>query len=161
MLLESESISCFNSKSITLIFLSLKLPLSLFAYLYTLVSGSGLKAQGLHLSKCILLIFAALLATFLLLVLFFFSFCYKFSILCLSMPIDLEKLPYPCRGERGFDFAIRTPCTPSRWDEFDAEMTMAWEVYYPKSHMNNHFWFRMYPSIECAKPYKLDITIIQ
>lgn len=30
-------------------------------------------------------------------------------------------------GERGFDFAIRTPCTPSRWEEFDAEMTMAWE----------------------------------
>ncbi|KAK6923111.1 Tetratricopeptide repeat [Dillenia turbinata] len=31
-------------------------------------------------------------------------------------------------GDRGFDFAIRTPCTPSRWDEFDAEMTMAWEA---------------------------------
>ncbi|EXB28734.1 Tetratricopeptide repeat protein 13 [Morus notabilis] len=31
-------------------------------------------------------------------------------------------------GERGFDFAIRTPCTPSRWDQFDAEMTMAWEA---------------------------------
>ncbi|KAA3473828.1 suppressor of RPS4-RLD 1 [Gossypium australe] len=28
----------------------------------------------------------------------------------------------------GYDFAIRTPCTPSRWEEFDAEMTMAWEV---------------------------------
>ncbi|XVF59323.1 hypothetical protein PTKIN_Ptkin07bG0266600 [Pterospermum kingtungense] len=31
-------------------------------------------------------------------------------------------------GERGYDFAIRTPCTPSRWEEFDAEMAMAWEV---------------------------------
>ncbi|XP_038883616.1 suppressor of RPS4-RLD 1 [Benincasa hispida] len=30
-------------------------------------------------------------------------------------------------GEHGFDFAIRTPCTPSRWEEFDVEMTMAWE----------------------------------
>ncbi|XP_060970422.1 suppressor of RPS4-RLD 1 isoform X2 [Cannabis sativa] len=30
--------------------------------------------------------------------------------------------------ERGFDFAIRTPCTPYRWDEFEAEMAMAWEV---------------------------------
>ncbi|POO00767.1 N-terminal acetyltransferase A, auxiliary subunit [Trema orientale] len=30
--------------------------------------------------------------------------------------------------ERGFDFAIRTPCMPSRWDEFDAEMAMAWEA---------------------------------
>ncbi|XP_023517940.1 suppressor of RPS4-RLD 1 [Cucurbita pepo subsp. pepo] len=31
-------------------------------------------------------------------------------------------------GERGFDFAIRSPCTASRWEEFDAEMTTAWET---------------------------------
>ncbi|KNA17244.1 hypothetical protein SOVF_081470, partial [Spinacia oleracea] len=31
-------------------------------------------------------------------------------------------------GERGFDFAIRTPCTPSRWNEFDIEMATAWEA---------------------------------
>uniref|UniRef100_A0A803KY54 Suppressor of RPS4-RLD 1 n=1 Tax=Chenopodium quinoa TaxID=63459 RepID=A0A803KY54_CHEQI len=31
-------------------------------------------------------------------------------------------------GERGYDFAIRTPCTPSRWNEFDTEMAMAWEA---------------------------------
>ncbi|KAL7231710.1 hypothetical protein ACSBR2_009860 [Camellia fascicularis] len=31
-------------------------------------------------------------------------------------------------GEHGFDFLIRTPCTPSRWDDFDAEMTAAWEA---------------------------------
>ncbi|GFY81035.1 tetratricopeptide repeat (TPR)-like superfamily protein [Actinidia rufa] len=31
-------------------------------------------------------------------------------------------------GEHGFDFAIRTPCTPSRWEEFEAEMTAAWEA---------------------------------
>ncbi|XP_058069963.1 suppressor of RPS4-RLD 1 isoform X1 [Magnolia sinica] len=31
-------------------------------------------------------------------------------------------------AERGFDFAIRTPCTPSRWDDYDAEMTIAWEA---------------------------------
>ncbi|KAG5223024.1 suppressor of RPS4-RLD [Salix suchowensis] len=30
-------------------------------------------------------------------------------------------------AEGGFDFAIRTPCMPSRWNEFDAEMAMAWE----------------------------------
>lgn len=30
-------------------------------------------------------------------------------------------------GEIGFDFAIRTPCMPSRWDEYDTEMAMAWE----------------------------------
>lgn len=30
--------------------------------------------------------------------------------------------------EHGLDFAIRTPCTPSRWDEFSAEMTLAWEA---------------------------------
>ena len=32
------------------------------------------------------------------------------------------------RTEHGFDFAIRTPWTPSRWEEFEAEMTAAWEV---------------------------------
>ncbi|KAJ6740417.1 SUPPRESSOR OF RPS4-RLD 1 [Salix purpurea] len=31
-------------------------------------------------------------------------------------------------AEGGFDFAIRTPCMPSRWNEFDAEMAMAWEA---------------------------------
>ncbi|RDX82619.1 Suppressor of RPS4-RLD 1, partial [Mucuna pruriens] len=31
-------------------------------------------------------------------------------------------------GEHGFDFAIRTPCTPSRWEDYDAEMAMAWEA---------------------------------
>lgn len=31
-------------------------------------------------------------------------------------------------GGRGFDFAIRTPCTPARWNEFDTEMTAAWEA---------------------------------
>lgn len=34
------------------------------------------------------------------------------------------------RGEHGFDFAIRTPCTPARWEDYDAEMAMAWEVRY-------------------------------
>jgi hypothetical protein len=31
-------------------------------------------------------------------------------------------------GKTGFDFAIRTPCTPSRWEEYDEEMSAAWEV---------------------------------
>lgn len=35
------------------------------------------------------------------------------------------------RGESGYDFAIRTPCTPSRWNEFDTEMALAWEVSTP------------------------------
>ncbi|XP_061351820.1 suppressor of RPS4-RLD 1-like isoform X3 [Gastrolobium bilobum] len=30
--------------------------------------------------------------------------------------------------EHGFDFAIRTPCTPARWEDYDAEMAMAWET---------------------------------
>ncbi|KAF6147583.1 hypothetical protein GIB67_035340 [Kingdonia uniflora] len=37
--------------------------------------------------------------------------------------ITLQKM-----GERGFDFAIKTPSTPSRWDDYDTEMTMAWEA---------------------------------
>uniref|UniRef100_A0ACD5U9K4 Uncharacterized protein n=2 Tax=Avena sativa TaxID=4498 RepID=A0ACD5U9K4_AVESA len=28
----------------------------------------------------------------------------------------------------GFDFAIRTPCTSSRWEEYQEEMTAAWEA---------------------------------
>ncbi|KAM3363429.1 suppressor of RPS4-RLD 1 [Capsicum galapagoense] len=31
-------------------------------------------------------------------------------------------------GEIGYDCAIRTPCTPARWDDFDVEMTSAWEA---------------------------------
>ncbi|ESW27855.1 hypothetical protein PHAVU_003G238000 [Phaseolus vulgaris] len=31
-------------------------------------------------------------------------------------------------GEHGFDFAIRTPSTPARWEDFDEEMTVAWET---------------------------------
>nr|CAB3451680.1 unnamed protein product [Digitaria exilis] len=31
-------------------------------------------------------------------------------------------------GKTGFDFAIRTPCTPSRWEEYDEEMAAAWEA---------------------------------
>lgn len=31
-------------------------------------------------------------------------------------------------GEHGFDFAIRTPCTPARWNEFEIEMATAWEA---------------------------------
>ncbi|KAL2557212.1 Suppressor of RPS4-RLD 1 [Forsythia ovata] len=32
------------------------------------------------------------------------------------------------KGENGFDFGIRTPCTPSRWEDFEVEMTSAWEA---------------------------------
>mmetsp|Transcript_120516 Transcript_120516/g.341538 ORF Transcript_120516/g.341538 Transcript_120516/m.341538 type:complete len:735 (-) Transcript_120516:101-2305(-) len=28
---------------------------------------------------------------------------------------------------RGHEFSIRTPCTPARWDDFEAEMTAAWK----------------------------------
>lgn len=35
---------------------------------------------------------------------------------------------FESRGRLGYDFAIRTPCTPARWSEFDEEMTSAWEV---------------------------------
>ncbi|KAG5028907.1 hypothetical protein JHK87_012421 [Glycine soja] len=31
-------------------------------------------------------------------------------------------------GEHGFDFAIKTPCTPARWEDFDEEMAVAWET---------------------------------
>ncbi|XP_047180325.1 suppressor of RPS4-RLD 1-like [Vigna umbellata] len=31
-------------------------------------------------------------------------------------------------GEHGFDFAIRTPSTPARWEDFDEEMAVAWDT---------------------------------
>ncbi|EOA15941.1 hypothetical protein CARUB_v10004035mg [Capsella rubella] len=31
-------------------------------------------------------------------------------------------------GRLGYDFSIRTPCTPARWSDFDEEMTSAWEA---------------------------------
>ncbi|XP_043709211.1 suppressor of RPS4-RLD 1-like [Telopea speciosissima] len=37
--------------------------------------------------------------------------------------ITLQKM-----GEHGFEFGIRTPCAPSRWNDYDAEMAMAWEA---------------------------------
>ncbi|KAL5706923.1 hypothetical protein ACHQM5_025029 [Ranunculus cassubicifolius] len=37
--------------------------------------------------------------------------------------ITLQKM-----GEQGFDFSIRIPCTPSRWEDYDAEMTLSWET---------------------------------
>ncbi|KAL7141472.1 hypothetical protein ABFS83_08G055300 [Erythranthe nasuta] len=37
--------------------------------------------------------------------------------------ISLEKT-----DQMGYDFAIKTPCTPSRWDDFELEMTSAWEA---------------------------------
>ncbi|KAG9440274.1 hypothetical protein H6P81_020439 [Aristolochia fimbriata] len=41
--------------------------------------------------------------------------------------ITLQKM-----GERGYDFAIRTPCTPActpaRWDDYDTEMALSWEA---------------------------------
>ncbi|KAL3646360.1 hypothetical protein CASFOL_011540 [Castilleja foliolosa] len=30
--------------------------------------------------------------------------------------------------QSGYDFAIKTHCTPSRWDDFEVEMTSAWEA---------------------------------
>jgi len=32
------------------------------------------------------------------------------------------------RGTKGYDFSIRTPGTPSRWADYDAEMAAAWQV---------------------------------
>lgn len=53
------------------------------------------------------------------------------SYLVLFIFLILDALNDFSRGENRYDFAIRTPCTPSRWDEFDAEMAKAWEVCYP------------------------------
>lgn len=60
------------------------------------------------------------------------DYFFIFSIYLWHIPLFLHLIMVKqfYRGEIGYDFAIRTPCTPSRWDEFDGEMTMAWEVSY-------------------------------
>lgn len=63
------------------------------------------------------------------------KFCSPFPFLlllnCSYLYILLQKLMFFFfQGELGFDFAIRTPCTPARWEDYDAEMAMAWEVRY-------------------------------
>lgn len=121
--------NAYNLKFSTLVISNLR-----HTYVFTLVSGNGLKAQGLRLSKCILLIFAAWLATFLPFVSFILVSVIIFFVVSGEY---LEKLTYSYRGEGGFDFAIRTPCTPLRWVEFDAEMTLAWEVSCSTAHVKN------------------------
>jgi len=32
------------------------------------------------------------------------------------------------RDTKGYDFSIRTPGTPARWADYDAEMAAAWQV---------------------------------
>ncbi|GAM26964.1 hypothetical protein SAMD00019534_101390 [Acytostelium subglobosum LB1] len=41
----------------------------------------------------------------------------------------------------GYEFAIRTPCTPQRWKDYDEEMTLAW----------NDLCSKVYQMIECAE----------
>ena len=40
--------------------------------------------------------------------------------------LDEDLNPSPPSREATFELSIRTPCTPSRWRAFDAEMTHAW-----------------------------------
>ncbi|XP_020091961.1 suppressor of RPS4-RLD 1 isoform X2 [Ananas comosus] len=43
-------------------------------------------------------------------------------------PLEGTRITVQKMDKIGFDFAIRTPCTPSRWEEYDAEMAAAWEA---------------------------------
>jgi len=42
--------------------------------------------------------------------------------------LEGTRLTLQKKGENGFDFSIRTPCTRPRWAEYEAEMTAAWEA---------------------------------
>lgn len=42
--------------------------------------------------------------------------------------LEGTRLTMQKKGENGFDFSIRTPCTRPRWAEYEAEMTAAWEA---------------------------------
>ncbi|KAG8384306.1 hypothetical protein BUALT_Bualt04G0104600 [Buddleja alternifolia] len=55
------------------------------------------------------------------------------STLCNSMAFEgkhLEGTRFTLAktGQSGYDFGIKTPCTPSRWEDFELEMTSAWEA---------------------------------
>lgn len=88
---------------------SVALPLCLFNNKVWALSGGVLKGQELPLKTCKLLNQFSL-------------FCYTLLLSCLLVSW------WHRRGKTGFDFAIRTPCTPSRWEEYDEEMSAAWEV---------------------------------
>lgn len=53
-----------------------------------------------------------------------FEFLYLFNYFFINRK-NLMMIP---RRESGYEFAIRTPCTPARWNDFDTEMSQAWEV---------------------------------
>ncbi|KAH9300863.1 hypothetical protein KI387_012446, partial [Taxus chinensis] len=42
--------------------------------------------------------------------------------------LEGTRLTMQKKGEKAFDFSIRTPCTPSRWSDYNAEMAAAWEA---------------------------------
>ncbi|ERM96637.1 hypothetical protein AMTR_s00001p00272300 [Amborella trichopoda] len=46
------------------------------------------------------------------------------------------------KEDKGFDFAIRTPCTRPRWEDYGAEMTAAWET------VCNHYCGEAYGSTD-------------
>lgn len=50
------------------------------------------------------------------------------STACEGKTLEGTRITLVKMGDDKFDFAIRTPCTPSRWDEFSVEMTSAWEA---------------------------------
>ncbi|CAI5995202.1 unnamed protein product [Closterium sp. NIES-64] len=52
------------------------------------------------------------------------SFLFTHPLHSTDPPLSLIRIPLPCGA--GFDFAIRTPVTPPRWKQFDAELTAAW-----------------------------------
>ncbi|KNC48184.1 TPR repeat protein [Thecamonas trahens ATCC 50062] len=45
-----------------------------------------------------------------------------------AAPYEGTRLTLQAHPPEGYDFTIRTPCTPSRWKQFDAELTAAWDV---------------------------------
>ncbi|KAJ1414511.1 Tetratricopeptide-like helical domain superfamily [Sesbania bispinosa] len=58
----------------------------------------------------------------------FWSSTWCNSTACEGKQLEGTRITLVKMGEHGFDFAIRTPCTPARWEDYDAEMAMAWEA---------------------------------
>lgn len=56
------------------------------------------------------------------------STAFEGPVACTRKRLEGTRITVQKMDSKGFDFAIRTPCTPSRWNEFDTEMAMAWQT---------------------------------
>ncbi|ONK64775.1 uncharacterized protein A4U43_C07F29780 [Asparagus officinalis] len=83
------------------------------------------------------------------------STAFEGLVACTRRRLEGTRITVQKVDNRGFDFAIRTPCTPSRWNEYDAEMTIAWET------LCNAYCGEAYGSINLSNLEKVKDAILR